>query len=120
MTTTPHTTRTMLDQAHDAGLIGLGGAGFSTARKIDVAQRHGADLIVNACDGELGTRKDGYVIRHHLDEVVRAGSAITAGRLVIAAHRGSPTARIVADAGLALLEVPRRYVSSESGSLVSL
>ncbi|WP_323095411.1 NADH-ubiquinone oxidoreductase-F iron-sulfur binding region domain-containing protein [Intrasporangium sp. YIM S08009] len=105
----------------DAGLTGRGGAAFSTATKLEAARDHRADLIVNACDGELGAAKDGWVVEHHLPELVE-GAGLVAGRRRVrfAAHRGSHTAERLHRAGLDVLEAPPRYVSSEESALVNL
>jgi NADH:ubiquinone oxidoreductase subunit F (NADH-binding) len=105
----------------EAGLTGRGGAAFSTARKVEAAHAHGAHLIVNACDGELGAAKDGWVVAHRLAELIDGAAAIAAGSpTTYAAHRGSDTAHRLRAAGLPVLEVPARYVSSEESSLISL
>ncbi|TQM65182.1 NADH-ubiquinone oxidoreductase-F iron-sulfur binding region domain-containing protein [Humibacillus xanthopallidus] len=104
-----------------AGLTGRGGAAFPTGTKVAAAFAGHADLVVNACDGEIGAAKDGWVIAHHLAELVEGASLVSAGRPVrYAAHRGSATASILAAAGLPVLEAPRRYVSSEESALISL
>ncbi|REF29915.1 NADH-ubiquinone oxidoreductase-F iron-sulfur binding region domain-containing protein [Calidifontibacter indicus] len=103
----------------DAGLVGRGGAGFPAVLKAKLARQNDAELIVNACDGELGAHKDEYVVAHHLPELMRAAEGISS-QITIAAHRDSRTAALVSRAGLPLLEVPDRYVSSEERSLVSL
>ena len=105
----------------DAGLTGRGGAAFSTATKLEAARDHRADLVVNACDGELGAAKDAWVVEHHLPELVE-GAGLVAGRRRVrfAAHRGSRTAALLQRAGLDVLEAPPRYVSSEESALVSL
>jgi NADH:ubiquinone oxidoreductase subunit F (NADH-binding) len=104
----------------DAGLTGRGGAAFNTATKIRAARERGADLVVNACDGEIGAAKDAYVVAEHLDEVRRGADLVGARHVRWAAHRGSRTAARVRAARLHLLEVPGRYVSSEESSLVRL
>lgn len=109
----------LADLLESAGLTGRGGAAFSTATKLRSALTHDADVIVNACDGELGAAKDAWVVEHHLDEL-RRGADLLGRRVTVAAHRETPTARRIAAAGLALLEVPHRYVSSEESALVSL
>lgn len=113
----------LADALEEAGLTGRGGAGFPTATKLRAAAEHGANVIVNACDGEPGARKDAWVVSHHLDEVV-AGAALAAGRrsgrVRYAAHRGSATETALRTAGLDVLAVPHRYVSSEETSLISL
>lgn len=59
----------LLPALHEAGLTGRSGSAFSTAVKLGAALQNRAELIVNACDGEIGAAKDAYVIRHHLAEV---------------------------------------------------
>lgn len=112
----------IVDLIAAAGLTGRGGAAFSTATKVSAAQEHRARLVVNACDGELGAAKDGWVVEHHLAALVEGARLVTPpGRAVTyAAHRGSAAARRLASHGLPVLEVPARYVSSEESSLVSL
>lgn len=106
-----------------AGLTGRGGAAFPTATKLRAAGLNRAQLIVNACDGEIGAAKDAWVVATRLPELVEgtellrpAGSPAP----LFAAHRDSVTARILAREGLPVLEVPDRYVSSEESALVSL
>ncbi|MET4901607.1 NADH-ubiquinone oxidoreductase-F iron-sulfur binding region domain-containing protein [Paenarthrobacter sp. CC6] len=103
-----------------AGLTGRSGSAFGTARKVDAARQNGAELIVNACDGEIGALKDAYVIRHHL-AWVRHGAALTGLRNVTyAAHTGTETEERLRAAGVPVLPVPARYVASEASALVSL
>ncbi len=101
-----------------AGLTGRGGAAFPTATKLRSALAHRADLIVNACDGEIGTHKDAYVVAEHLAEA-RHGAGLISDTVTWAAHRGSDTERRLLDAGLPVLSVPGRYVSSEETALVA-
>jgi NADH:ubiquinone oxidoreductase subunit F (NADH-binding) len=106
----------------DAGLTGRGGAGFRTAVKVKATRENGADLIVNACDGEIGAAKDAWVVEHHLPALIE-GAGLVAGsgaRISYAAHRGSRTAALLGAAGLEVLAVPHRYVSSEETSIISL
>jgi NADH:ubiquinone oxidoreductase subunit F (NADH-binding) len=103
-----------------SGLTGLGGAAFSTATKVRAAHEHGAALIVNACDGEIGAVKDAYVVEEHLPELVRGATLVAGRRVRYAAHRGSATEARLRAAGLDVLAVPARYVSSEETSLISL
>lgn len=113
----------LLDALEAAGLTGRGGAAFSTAVKIRSAFRNRADLIVNACDGEIGASKDAVVVEQHLDELVRGARLVAPHRrqrVSFAAHRGSQAIARFAEAGLRTLEVPHRYVSSEASALVSL
>ncbi len=110
---------TLIDRLEQAGLTGRGGAAFKTAIKVHATHVDGARLIVNACDGEIGAAKDAYVVARHLDELVRGAALISRRGARYAAHRGSATAHALHAAGLDVLEVPDRYVSSEESSLVS-
>ncbi|MCW3158200.1 NADH-ubiquinone oxidoreductase-F iron-sulfur binding region domain-containing protein [Micropruina sonneratiae] len=104
-----------------AGLTGRGGAGFSTAVKVKAARDHGARLIVNACDGELGAAKDAWIVEHKLVELLEGVRLVAGeGEVRFAAHRGSRTAEVLAAAGLRVLAVPHRYVSSEESALIAL
>lgn len=110
----------LLDHLRRAGLTGRGGAGFATDRKLRLAREHGAELIVNACDGEFGAEKDGWIVRHHLPELIDGARLIAGDRFRVAAHRGSETLAILTAAAVPNLVVPNRYVSSEASALVSL
>ncbi|MQY25953.1 NADH-ubiquinone oxidoreductase-F iron-sulfur binding region domain-containing protein [Nocardia aurantia] len=103
-----------------AGLTGRGGAGFPTGTKIELAERHNAELIVNACDGELDAIKDAWVVAHHLPEMLSGAGQLTRGRVRVAAHRDSATLAALRAAGADTLDVPRRYVSSEESALTRL
>ncbi|NKY51497.1 NADH-ubiquinone oxidoreductase-F iron-sulfur binding region domain-containing protein [Nocardia vermiculata] len=103
-----------------AGLTGRGGAEFPTAVKIDAARRHDAELIVNACDGELDARKDGWVVARFLPRVLEGARHLTRQRIRVAAHRDSETLATLQAAGVDTLAVPRRYVSSEESALTQL
>ncbi|MGC4933597.1 NADH-ubiquinone oxidoreductase-F iron-sulfur binding region domain-containing protein [Gordonia sp. DT30] len=103
-----------------AGLTGRGGADFPTGRKVELAEHHRADLIINACDGELDARKDGWVIAHHLDDVLAGAELLDCRRIRIAAQRDSATSRLLDRAGADSMEVPNRYVASEESALVAL
>jgi len=113
----------LIDALDLAGLTGRGGAAFGTGIKVRAAAENKADLIVNACDGEIGAAKDGWVVGYHLDELVEGARLVTSrrrGRIRYAAHRDSETAHRLRAAGLDVLETPDRYVSSEETSLISL
>ncbi len=114
---------TIVEELERAGLTGRGGAAFSTAIKVRAAHDNDADLVVNACDGEVGARKDAWVVEHHLAELVEGARLVASGRrdrVTYAAHRGSRTADLLTRAGLEVLDVPARYVSSEETAILSL
>ena len=122
--TTPRPTGVRLVDALDAaGLTGRGGAAFPSAVKLRAMARRRTMVIVNACDGELGAVKDGWVVANHLDELLHGADLIRGlarGRLMFAAHRGSATERRLRAAGVDVLDAPSRYVSSEETSLINL
>ena len=113
-------TTDLIDRLEDSGLTGRGGAGFGTAVKVRAAVSAGASLIVNGCDGEYGAVKDAFVVARHLDELIYGANLLGRNGIRYAAHRGSRTEQLLREAGLDVLSVPHRYVSSEESSLVSL
>lgn len=113
----------LIDQLDAAGLTGRGGAAFSSATKLRAMTHRRTDVIVNCCDGELGAVKDGWVVAHHLPELMAGAELVQTlarGRVRFAAHRGSDAERRLRAAGLDVLDTPSRYVSSEETSLISL
>ena len=91
-----------------------------TAVKVRAATSAGASLIVNACDGEYGAMKDDFVVEHHLGELIRGANLLGRNGIRYAAGRGSRSESRLRSAGLDVLSVPHRYVSSEESGLVSL
>lgn len=73
----------------DAGLRGLGGAGFPTGKKWEMAASHPAPraLVANADESEPGTFKDRFLLQHRpfliLEGMVLAGYAIGAERGIL-------------------------------------
>lgn len=114
------TRQALLAALEQAGLTGRGGAAFPTATKVRAAIEADAALIVNACDGELGAGKDAFVVERHLADLVDGAGLVGSKRVRFAAHRGTRTEARLLGAGLDVLSVPPRYVSSEESSLVSL
>lgn len=103
-----------------AGLTGRGGADFPTGTKVALAEQHRAELIVNACDGELDAVKDTWVLTHHLPEVLDGARHLGGECFRVAVHRDSPALASLRNSGVDILEVPRRYVSSEESALTQL
>ncbi|WP_298294487.1 NADH-ubiquinone oxidoreductase-F iron-sulfur binding region domain-containing protein [Thiomonas sp.] len=83
------TAEQVMQQIESAELRGLGGAGFPSARKWrTVAQQPGPRLVVvNADEGEVGTCKDGEILRTAphpaLEGLLIAAWAVAAGRVWI-------------------------------------
>ncbi len=63
----------LLQKIADAKLVGRGGSGYSTAVKWKEMydKHHGLIYVaVNGSEGEPGTLKDGYILKHHLPELL--------------------------------------------------
>jgi Na+-translocating ferredoxin:NAD+ oxidoreductase RnfC subunit len=78
---------TLLEQVFAAGVVGAGGAGFPTHKKLGPAQL----LVVNGAECEPLLASDRYAMRHHADAIV-AGARAVAGefgirRIVLATKR---------------------------------
>lgn len=113
---------------HDAGIVGLGGAGFPTAHKLTAS---GIDtLILNGAECEPYITCDDSLLRHHAAEVV-AGAAILrrmlgADRCLIAIEHDMPEAlaavaealRTQDDEAIALIPVPALYPTGGERQLI--
>lgn len=72
---------TLLKQIEDAGIVGCGGAGFPTHKKLDCNVEY---LIVNAAECEPLLRTDRWLMVHKAEEIVTAASM--AGAAAGASH----------------------------------
>lgn len=61
---------TLLSRIADAGISGLGGAGFPSHIKLSVHPDRISTLIINACECEPFITADDMLMREHADEVV--------------------------------------------------
>lgn len=121
----------LLDAVEASGLLGRGGAGFPTGRKMrTVAAGRRPVVLGNACEGEPASGKDSYLLTRHphlvLDGLKVAAHAIGARQLHLALHEES-RARPALDRALrerstavTVHDVPRRYVASEETALINL
>ncbi|MEN3362049.1 MAG: hypothetical protein V7637_6031, partial [Mycobacteriales bacterium] len=128
----------LVELVERSGLLGRGGAGFPTGRKLRaVAAGAGGRqpvLIANGAEGEPVARKDALLLGQAphlvLDGIVLAARAIGATDGYLCIHSGSSALpalnRALAERDQAadgvrigIDQVPHRYVSSEKTSLVS-
>ena len=72
---------TLLKQIENAGIVGCGGAGFPTHKKLDCKVEY---LIVNAAECEPLLRTDRWLMVHKAEEIVKAASMV--GSMTGAAH----------------------------------
>ena len=106
--------RRTVDQAvetlNEAGLRGLGGAGFPTGRKWSIVRSFSGPrlMAVNADEGEPGTFKDRYYLERHphrfLEGVLIAAWAVEAETVYIYLRDEYPAAREILLAEIARLE----------------
>jgi NADH:ubiquinone oxidoreductase subunit F (NADH-binding) len=118
-----------------SGLLGRGGAGFPTGRKMWAVAEAGRRPVVvaNAMEGEPVSRKDevllGRLPHLVLDGIGLAARAVGATEAYLCVHSGSGTVPVLQralserDRGadgvvIRIEELPARYVSSEASSLV--
>jgi len=63
----------IIDKIKKTNLTGRGGAGYPTGSKWEQMfskEHQKMYMIVNGSEGEPGTRKDGYILKNHLDELI--------------------------------------------------
>jgi NADH:ubiquinone oxidoreductase subunit F (NADH-binding) len=122
-----------------SGLLGRGGAGFPTARKVDLIRRqHGRNkfVVINAMEGEPAAHKDQRLITTN-PHLVLEGAEVLAGlvgatRIALCVARDNPVAvaameRAVAERArlrrhhveIDLHTPPWRYVAGEESALVN-
>jgi len=117
-----------------AGLVGRGGGGFPTARKLAAVRgRRRPVLVANASEGEPLSVKDATLLARAphlvLEGIVLAARSVGAREAYLCLQAGSPALPAVRDALLRhdlggvtvrLTAVPDRYVASEESALVQL
>ena len=115
-----------------AGLVGRGGGGFPTARKLAAVTggRRRPVLVANGAEGEPLSRKDVTLLARAphlvLDGIVLAAQAVGARQAYLCRHDPAPAlagALARHDLGgvrVELVRTPDRYVASEESALVRL
>lgn len=100
----------VLGEVERAGLRGLGGAGFPTARKWRIVRSYPGprELCVNADEGEPGTFKDGWHLARHphrfLEGMLIAGDVVGAERMWIYLRDEYPHIRVLLEHAIGELE----------------
>jgi NADH:ubiquinone oxidoreductase subunit F (NADH-binding) len=118
-----------------AGLVGRGGGGFPTARKLAAVRggRRAPVLVANAAEGEPLSGKDAALLTRSphlvLEGIVLAAGAIGARQAYLCLRAWSPALPAVQAAlarhdlggiSVSLVRTPDRYVASEESALVQL
>lgn len=75
----------LLEKIHNSGIVGAGGAGFPTAKKMNAKAEY---LIINAAECEPLLKTDHYVMNHFAEECIKAitevGKMVECKNIVIA------------------------------------
>lgn len=135
----PRTGRDLIGEVDHAGLLGRGGAGFPTAKKLDAVRRNerfrSAVVVANGTEGEPLSEKDKTLLVHAphlvLDGMIAAAEAVGARDLVCCFERSvRPIARALEHAiaerqragadplNIRTAATPSRYVAGEESALV--
>lgn len=74
----------LVEKIHNSGIVGAGGAGFPTAKKLSAKAEY---LIINAAECEPLLRTDHYVMKHFAEKCVQGilevGKSVQAEKIVI-------------------------------------
>lgn len=74
----------LLEKIHNSGIVGAGGAGFPTAKKLNAKAEY---LIINAAECEPLLKTDHYVMKHFAEKCIQAitevGKSVEAEKIVI-------------------------------------
>lgn len=122
----------LLNEVQKSGLLGRGGAGFPTARKmLTVSVGGGRSVVVaNGAEGEPASAKDRLLLMRAphlvLDGIQLAARIVRADDAHLVLHRGTGARQVVQDAlrerrdqvAVQLHEVPSAYVASEETAVV--
>jgi NADH:ubiquinone oxidoreductase subunit F (NADH-binding) len=125
----------LLEIVESSGLLGRGGAGFPTGRKMRTVAAGASRrpvVVANGAEGEPASGKDALLLGRAphlvLDGIQLAARAVGADEAHLAVHRGSPVTAVVRAAlacrgrtdrvPLQVHEIPSRYVASEETSLI--
>nr|WP_299379510.1 electron transport complex subunit RsxC [uncultured Halomonas sp.] len=130
---------TLIERLRESGIVGLGGAGFPTAVKAQVRQRHAIDtLIVNAAECEPYITADDLTLRSYTADILEGAQLFArlagAGRVLIGIEDNKPEAidalnkalsqalrePTAADIAVELKIVATRYPSGGEKQLVQL
>lgn len=123
----------LLAEIEASGLLGRGGAGFPTGRKMrTVAAGQRTVVVGNGAEGEPASAKDTLLLTRAphlvLDGLLVAARAVGAREAHLVVHRGSAAVPVLVEAlaqrpdatgRIRLHELPDRYVASEESALVA-
>jgi electron transport complex protein RnfC len=121
----------LLQRLREAGIAGLGGAGFPTATKLALARARGVGtLLLNAAECEPWICCDDALLRHAAADVVQGAQilsrALSAARTVIAVEDDKPAAiaalrtalESLPDTGISMVVLPALYPQGAERQLI--
>ena len=130
-------TRGLLEELEASGLVGRGGAGFPTVRKVQLikSQRGHKYVVVNAMEGEPAAHKDNRLLSTNphlvLDGAEMLAQMVGASRIAVCVARDNPAVvnhveramhererRNLRGPAIDLHTPPWRYVAGEESALV--
>ena len=125
-----HSVDTLLTHLHQAGIAGLGGAGFPTSAKLKGGLRGIATLIINAAECEPYITADDRLMQEYADEIVQGIEILmhllSPERTLIGIEDNKPEAiaalrRSLADrADIRLRIIPTKYPSGGAKQLTKI
>ena len=133
----PQRVASLLEELNASGLVGRGGAGFPTSKKVELLRHERGQkmVVVNAMEGEPAARKDHRILSTNphlvLDGAEMLAQMIGANRIAVCVARDNPTLvnyvdraiherarRNLRGPGFDLHTPPWRYVAGEESALV--
>ncbi len=121
------------NRVRDAGIVGLGGAGFPTYVKLNPGTGHRIEtLIINGAECEPYITCDDMLMREHANEVVEGARimrhAVHAAQCIIGIEDNKPAARIalqnalnkLGEFNIRVISVPTRYPTGGEKQLIKV
>jgi electron transport complex protein RnfC len=116
----PATPKELSERVAGAGIVGLGGAAFPSAVKLDMRTRHAIDtLVINGAECEPYVTCDDRLMREAADEVIDGvrimAYALQVQKIIVAIERNKPKALAAmraaarADSDIRVVAVPTRF-----------
>ncbi|MBM7036712.1 electron transport complex subunit RsxC [Vibrio ulleungensis] len=119
----------LIDKIRSAGVSGLGGAGFPTARKIESAMAKTKVLIINAAECEPYITADDTLMREHANEIIGGIDIVThllsPELVIIGIEDNKPEAisaleKAAVESDLVIRVIPTKYPSGGEKQLIEI
>jgi electron transport complex protein RnfC len=121
----------LLQQIRDAGIAGMGGAGFPTAVKLGVTPKHGAisTLVINGTECEPYITADDALMRERADEIIQGAlildHLVSPAEVLIGVEDNKPTAiealrEAARNTDIEIVVFPTKYPSGGEKQLIEI